>query len=120
MSKAPMVLMILDGWGHREDQQDNAIRMAHPQNFYNLWDAYPHTLLECSGNAVGLPRGQMGNSEVGHLNLGAGFVVNQTLTRITLAGDIPVGVDGRASTVIASRWLKAATTPGSVISSAGI
>ncbi|HPF19938.1 MAG TPA: 2,3-bisphosphoglycerate-independent phosphoglycerate mutase [Syntrophomonas sp.] len=85
MSKAPMVLMILDGWGHREDQQDNAISMAHPQNFYNLWDAYPHTLLECFGNAVGLPRGQMGNSEVGHLNIGAGRIVFQEITRITQA-----------------------------------
>ena len=77
--------MILDGWGQRENQQDNAICMAHPRNFYDLWDAYPHTLLECSGNAVGLPRGQMGNSEVGHLNIGAGRIVFQEITRITQA-----------------------------------
>lgn len=85
MPKAPVVLMILDGWGAREEQQYNAISLAQPQNFYDLWNAYPHTLLECSGNAVGLPRGQMGNSEVGHLNMGAGRIVFQEITRITQA-----------------------------------
>jgi 2,3-bisphosphoglycerate-independent phosphoglycerate mutase len=85
MAKAPVVLMILDGWGEREAQEDNAISQAHPENFYALQAAYPHTLLECSGNAVGLPRGQMGNSEVGHLNMGAGRIVFQEITRITQA-----------------------------------
>ncbi len=83
MSKKPMVLMILDGWGDRISCADNAISQANPTNFLSLWDEYPHTLLECSGNAVGLPGGQMGNSEVGHLNIGAGRVVYQEITRIS-------------------------------------
>lgn len=85
MSKAPLVLMILDGWGTRAACQDNAITLANPNNFYSLKATYPNTLLECSGNAVGLPRGQMGNSEVGHLNMGAGRVVFQEITRISQA-----------------------------------
>ena len=85
MAKAPIVLMILDGWGEREAREDKAISLAQPQNFYELQASYPHTLLECSGNAVGLPRGQMGNSEVGHLNMGAGRIVFQEITRITKA-----------------------------------
>lgn len=85
MSKAPVVLMILDGWGTRAACSDNAITLANPINFYHLKTAYPSTLLECSGIAVGLPRGQMGNSEVGHLNMGAGRVVYQEITRISQA-----------------------------------
>jgi len=85
MSKAPCVLMILDGWGTRAACQDNAITLANPTNFYKLKATYPNTLLECSGHAVGLPRGQMGNSEVGHLNMGAGRVVFQEITRISQA-----------------------------------
>ncbi len=85
MSKPPIVLMILDGWGTRAACQDNAITLANPTNFYSLKENYPNTLLECSGNAVGLPRGQMGNSEVGHLNMGAGRVVFQEITRISRA-----------------------------------
>lgn len=83
MAKAPVVLMILDGWGEREDASDNAISLARPQHFYDLKAAYPYTHLVCSGNDVGLPRGQMGNSEVGHLNMGAGRIVFQEITRIT-------------------------------------
>jgi 2,3-bisphosphoglycerate-independent phosphoglycerate mutase len=82
MAKQPMVLIILDGWGSREASPDNAITQAHPVHFWDLQDRYPHTLLECAGNSVGLPRGQMGNSEVGHLNIGAGRVVYQEITRI--------------------------------------
>lgn len=85
MSKAPILLMILDGWGTRAACSDNAISLANPSNFYQLKAKYPHTLLECSGNAVGLPRGQMGNSEVGHLNMGAGRIVYQEITRISQA-----------------------------------
>jgi 2,3-bisphosphoglycerate-independent phosphoglycerate mutase len=85
MCKVPIVLMVLDGWGEREAHDDNAISLAQPQNFYELKADYPYTLLECSGNAVGLPRGQMGNSEVGHLNMGAGRIVFQEITRITQA-----------------------------------
>ncbi len=85
MSKKPVVLMILDGWGSREACRDNAISQANPSNFISFRDKYPHTLLECSGHAVGLPHGQMGNSEVGHLNMGAGRVVYQEITRISKA-----------------------------------
>ena len=85
MPEKPMVLMILDGWGQRCASEDNAISCANPANFQALQNQYPHTLLECSGYAVGLPRGQMGNSEVGHLNIGAGRVVYQEITRICQA-----------------------------------
>jgi 2,3-bisphosphoglycerate-independent phosphoglycerate mutase len=85
MSKKPVVLMILDGWGSRDACLDNAISQAQPNNFISCQDKYPHTLLECSGHAVGLPFGQMGNSEVGHLNIGAGRVVYQEITRISKA-----------------------------------
>ena len=82
--KAPVMLVILDGFG-MGDQSDttNAVVQAKPHCFNQLWDMYPHTKLEASGLAVGLPEGQMGNSEVGHLNLGSGRIVYQDLTRIT-------------------------------------
>ncbi len=76
------VLLILDGWGHREDNYYNAIHAADSPVWDELWRGRPHTLVRTSGEAVGLPAGQMGNSEVGHMNLGAGRVVYQTLTRI--------------------------------------
>lgn len=78
----PILLMVLDGWGQREAIEGNAIAQANLPNFRSLQKAYPHTLLQASGEAVGLPNGQMGNSEVGHLNMGAGRVVYQELTRI--------------------------------------
>ena len=78
----PLVLLILDGWGHREAAPDNAISTGHTPNWDRLWEASPYSLLETSGEAVGLPDGQMGNSEVGHLNIGAGRIVYQELTRI--------------------------------------
>jgi 2,3-bisphosphoglycerate-independent phosphoglycerate mutase len=78
----PVMLVILDGWGWREDSADNAVRQAHTPNFDRLWASYPHALLRTSGLDVGLPEGQMGNSEVGHLNIGAGRVVMQDLPRI--------------------------------------
>lgn len=76
-------LIILDGFGCRENVDGNAIRADGVKHIRELWNAYPHTQIEASGNAVGLPAGQMGNSEVGHLNIGAGRVVYQELTRIT-------------------------------------
>ena len=76
------VLLILDGWGHREESDYNAIHAADSPVWDELWNGRPHTLLRTSGEAVGLPAGQMGNSEVGHMNIGAGRVVYQTLTRI--------------------------------------
>ncbi|MFL0728415.1 MAG: 2,3-bisphosphoglycerate-independent phosphoglycerate mutase [Prochlorococcus sp.] len=80
---APVVLAILDGWGHREDREHNAIRCAETPIMDALWHAYPHTLIEASGAAVGLPDNQMGNSEVGHLTIGAGRVIRQELVRIS-------------------------------------
>lgn len=82
--KSPVMLTILDGFG-LGDMQDatNAVVQAHPENFKALYEAHPHTQLQASGLAVGLPEGQMGNSEVGHLNIGAGRIVYQELTRIT-------------------------------------
>jgi len=77
--------MILDGWGHRAAIEGNAIAQANLPNFRRLEETYPHTFLQASGEAVGLPDGQMGNSEVGHLNMGTGRVVYQELTRITKA-----------------------------------
>ena len=81
----PVMLVILDGWGWREEVADNAIRLAHTPNFDRLWGECPHALLRTSGLDVGLPVGQMGNSEVGHMNIGAGRVVMQDLPRIGLA-----------------------------------
>lgn len=82
---APVMLVILDGWGWREDRADNAVLQANTPNFNALWQTCPHAFLRTSGLDVGLPDGQMGNSEVGHLNLGAGRVVMQDLPRINLA-----------------------------------
>jgi 2,3-bisphosphoglycerate-independent phosphoglycerate mutase len=83
----PVALIILDGWGYREDTTGNAIALAHTPNWNALWAHPSRTLLTASGRAVGLPAGQMGNSEVGHLNLGAGRVVMQDLVRITASID---------------------------------
>lgn len=81
----PLMLMILDGWGIAPAGPYNAAKMAKTPQLSKLFQMYPHTRLKASGNAVGLPEGQMGNSEVGHLNIGAGRVVYQELTRITKA-----------------------------------
>lgn len=81
--KKPLMLMILDGWGINPDPANNAVAQARTPNLDRLLTDYPHTRIQTSGMAVGLPDGQMGNSEVGHLNLGAGRIVYQDLTRIT-------------------------------------
>lgn len=78
----PVALIILDGFGLREEQYGNAVAQANKPNYDRFWDEYPHTTLNASGEAVGLPDGQMGNSEVGHTNIGAGRIVYQNLTRI--------------------------------------
>lgn len=80
-----MVLVILDGWGYSEKPQHNAIAAARKPVWDRMWNDYPHTLIRTSGAAVGLPADQMGNSEVGHLNLGAGRVVYQEFTRVSRA-----------------------------------
>ncbi|NJO47359.1 MAG: 2,3-bisphosphoglycerate-independent phosphoglycerate mutase [Oscillatoriales cyanobacterium RM2_1_1] len=83
VSVSPVVLTILDGWGYREQTDGNAIAVGNTPVMDSLWTAYPRTLIRASGKAVGLPEGQMGNSEVGHLNIGAGRVVPQELVRIS-------------------------------------
>ncbi|WP_244834889.1 2,3-bisphosphoglycerate-independent phosphoglycerate mutase [Clostridium sp. BJN0001] len=87
MSKKPVMLMILDGFGLAPKSEGNAVSLAKKPNFDALVEKYPHAHLKASGLAVGLPEGQMGNSEVGHLNIGSGRVVYQELTRITKAID---------------------------------
>ncbi len=79
----PAVLLIMDGWGYSEDARSNAIMAANTPVWDRLWERCPHTLINTSGAEVGLPDGQMGNSEVGHLNLGAGRVVYQEFTRVS-------------------------------------
>lgn len=81
-TRTPTALIILDGWGHRNPAEDNAISLASTPYWDKLWQQQPKTLINTSGMFVGLPAGQMGNSEVGHMNLGAGRVVYQSLTRI--------------------------------------
>ncbi|MGA8183661.1 MAG: 2,3-bisphosphoglycerate-independent phosphoglycerate mutase, partial [Terriglobia bacterium] len=78
----PVVLIILDGWGYRAERENNAIALAQTPNYDALLKEYPSTLVQTSGRRVGLPNGLMGNSEVGHLNIGAGRVVYQEITRI--------------------------------------
>jgi 2,3-bisphosphoglycerate-independent phosphoglycerate mutase len=113
-ARAPCVcLVVLDGWGLAAPGPGNAVSLAHTPVFDELWATFPHTTLTACGAAVGLPEGQMGNSEVGHLNLGAGAVVKQDLVRIdeaiadgsladnevlraALAAGMPAGVDGES------------------------
>ncbi|MCL2678003.1 MAG: 2,3-bisphosphoglycerate-independent phosphoglycerate mutase [Clostridiales bacterium] len=89
MAKAgkPLLLMILDGWGLKTGLPGDALALARTPNFDRAWQEYPRTTLGCSGNMVGLPEGQMGDSEVGHMNIGAGRVVYQDMTRISRAID---------------------------------
>ena len=82
---SPTVLIILDGWGYREDTRDNAIANATTPVWNRLWAEAPHTLISTSGLDVGLPAGQMGNSEVGHMSIGSGRVLYQDLVKISLA-----------------------------------
>ncbi|WP_409295384.1 2,3-bisphosphoglycerate-independent phosphoglycerate mutase [Peribacillus sp. SCS-26] len=85
MAKSPVALIILDGFACRDEVKGNAVAQSKKPNFDRLWEKYPHSHLTASGEAVGLPEGQMGNSEVGHLNIGAGRIVYQSLTRVNLA-----------------------------------
>jgi 2,3-bisphosphoglycerate-independent phosphoglycerate mutase len=83
--KKPHILIVLDGWGHRDDANDNAIAEAATPFFDHLWNTYPHAFLEASALCVGLPEGQMGNSEVGHMTIGAGKIIDTDLVRISKA-----------------------------------
>jgi 2,3-bisphosphoglycerate-independent phosphoglycerate mutase len=85
--RTPVVLIVLDGWGFRPGQEGNAIELGDTPTWHRLWAHAPRTLLHASGPAVGLPEGQIGNSEVGHLNLGAGRIVPQEMVRISQAID---------------------------------
>lgn len=85
MSKAPVALIILDGFACRDEVKGNAVAQSKKPNFDRFWNQFPHSQLTASGEAVGLPEGQMGNSEVGHLNIGAGRIVYQSLTRVNVA-----------------------------------
>ena len=86
-NKKQIALIVLDGWGYREEKKDNAIAEAKTPFFDQLWREYPHSLLEASGLAVGLPEGQMGTSEVGHTTIGAGKVIFTDLLRISQSAD---------------------------------
>ena len=85
MAKKKFVLVILDGWGHGDKTESDAIFNAQTPFMDSLYEKYPHSTLVTSGEDVGLPEGQMGNSEVGHLNIGAGRVVYQDLVKINVA-----------------------------------
>src|SRR3982751_5213775 len=80
----PLILVILDGWGYRAETKANAIALARKPVYDRLLREYPHTLINTSGPSVGLPEGQMGNSEVGHMNMGAGRVIHMDVTRIDM------------------------------------
>src|SRR3974390_75163 len=80
----PIVLTVLDGWGYRAETKGNAIALARKPNYDRLLKEFPNTLIQTSGPSVGLPDGQMGNSEVGHLNIGAGRIVLMDMTKIDL------------------------------------
>src|SRR5712664_1904333 len=82
-TRTPVVLVVLDGWGFRPGREGNAIELGRTPVWHKLWGRASRTLLEASGLPVGLPEGQIGNSEVGHLNLGAGRVVPQDIVRIS-------------------------------------
>ncbi len=84
-ARKPLMLLIFDGLGINDRKEGNAVKMANLPNLRRIWEDFPTTSLDCSGLAVGLPKGQMGNSEVGHLNIGAGRIVYQDLTRIDRA-----------------------------------
>tara|TARA_R110002096_G_scaffold247936_2_gene440322 strand:+ start:5927 stop:7516 length:1590 start_codon:yes stop_codon:yes gene_type:complete len=85
VSHKPTILIILDGWGHTDNTVYNAIYSANKPTWDRIWEDYPHTLISASGIDVGLPASQMGNSEVGHMNIGSGRIVDQEFTRITRA-----------------------------------
>lgn len=98
----PVVLVILDGWGLRKAKEGNAVLLARTPNLDQLWQSYPHTQLLCSGEAVGLQPGQMGDSNVGHMNIGAGRIVYQPLVRINQS----IRQDGLRSNAVLSELFR--------------
>ncbi len=107
---SPVVLCILDGWGYRHDDAHNAIRSAETPVMDALWHAYPHTLIQASGGEVGLPDDQMGNSEVGHLTIGAGRIIRQELVRIGQAVRDGSIADNPAINALADKLLTSGRT----------
>ena len=85
MNKLQTALIVLDGWGYRQETEHNAVHAAKTPIFDKMWNTYPHSLLQASGLDVGLPEGQMGNSEIGHTTIGAGTVIDTDLVRIDKA-----------------------------------
>ena len=112
--RRPLVLVIIDGWGYRTDPFGNAIAAARKPNWDALWTRWPHTTLAAAGEPVGLPEGQQGNSEVGHLNIGAGRIVYQDLTRINRAME-----DGSFLTNLRAPVLTKPLKPGRVLELVG-
>ena len=90
-----ILTVILDGYGWSDNTLGNAVKMAPPTNFLELWKKYPHALLEASGEAVGLEQNQFGNSEVGHMTIGAGRKIKQNITRIKEKAKNAQDKDGR-------------------------
>lgn len=99
-SRGPLALIIIDGWGYSPQREGNAIALADTPNYDELTENYPHTLLEASGERVGLPDGVMGNSEVGHLNIGAGRVIRMDVSRVDY--DIATGAFPRNEVLLAA------------------
>lgn len=114
--KRPVILIILDGWGYSEDTSYNAIHSAKKPVWDSLWDNYPHTLVNASGLEVGLPAQQMGNSEVGHMNIGSGRIVDQEFTRIMRA----IEDDSFFSNTALCDALKRAETTGKAVHIMGL
>jgi 2,3-bisphosphoglycerate-independent phosphoglycerate mutase len=83
----PVVLIVLDGWGHRDESEHNAIAKASTPYFDSLLSRFPHALVDASSGSVGLPEGQMGNSEVGHMTIGAGRIIDTDFVRISKAAE---------------------------------
>ncbi len=118
-TRKPLLLMILDGWGYRPEREDNAIALAATPCWDELWRNDPHGLIETSGAAVGLPEGQMGNSEVGHMNIGAGRIVFQDYSRIENAirdGSFRDNPQIRAAIEAAVKAGRSRTCHGAVVS----
>ncbi|MEO6975089.1 MAG: 2,3-bisphosphoglycerate-independent phosphoglycerate mutase [Gallionella sp.] len=116
MNVTPVLLLILDGFGYREDPDSNAILAAHKPNWDRLWRDYPHTLINASEKFVGLPSHQMGNSEVGHLNIGAGRVVYQDLSRV----DVDIETGGFFTNPALSKAIALAKQNGSALHIMGL
>ena len=112
-TKHPLVLTILDGWGYRADTANNAIALARKPSYDKLLRDFPNTLIQASDHFVGLPDGQMGNSEVGHLNIGAGRIVQMDITRIDAliaSGQFSEGAADRAGDAEGARWATCAAS----------